>query len=114
MKPLCWGLLLHRGTGLVEGVAVANPAVERQREELFLRPKAPATKAVPAAEKAATPQVIHLSPETVSRPATEMTMQSRVAAALALAVSASVQIAGQALILSRALQHTLRQQRPID
>jgi E3 Ubiquitin ligase len=78
-------LLAPASEVFVEGVAVANPAVEKQREELFLKAKAPALKTTAAVESAVTPQVIHLSPETANRPATEMTMQSRVAAALALA-----------------------------
>lgn len=82
-------LLAPASEVFVEGVAVANPAAEKQREELFLKAKAPTPKTPSPAESTVTPQVIHLSPETANRPATEMTMQSRVAAALALARSKS-------------------------
>jgi hypothetical protein len=70
----------------VHGVAVANPALARSSEPSALeKNKKPAGKTAPPAPRPVAAQVIRLSPEPANRPATEMTMQSRVAAALALA-----------------------------
>ncbi len=70
----------------VHGVAVANPALARSSEPSSLeKDKKPAGKTAPPAPHPVAAQVIRLSPEPGNRPATEMTMQSRVAAALALA-----------------------------
>jgi hypothetical protein len=76
----------------VHGVAVANPALARLSEPSSLeKNKKPAGKTAPPAPHPVTAQVIRLSPEPGNRPATEMTMQSRVAAALALARTHSSQ-----------------------
>jgi hypothetical protein len=70
----------------VHGVAVANPALARSSEPSSLeKNKKPAGKTALPAPHPVAAQVIRLSPEPANRPASEMTMQSRVAAALALA-----------------------------
>jgi hypothetical protein len=82
-------LLLPGAEVFVRGVAVVNPAVAKSSEPSslgkHLGKKIPPGKTTPTAFNPATPEVIRLSPEPANRPATEMTMQSRVAAALALA-----------------------------
>jgi len=76
----------------VHGVAVANPALARSSEPSSLeKNRKPAGKTTPPAPHPVAAQVIRLSPEPANRPATEMTMQSRVAAALALARAHSSQ-----------------------
>jgi len=79
-------LLVPGSEVFVRGVAAVNPGLAKSSEPSSLgKNKMPAGKTAPAASHPVTPEVIRLSPEPASRPATEMTMQSRVAAALALA-----------------------------
>ena len=89
-------LLPPGGEIFVHGVAIANPALAKSgalsTQEKKHLPNA-SSKAAESAPKPVAPQVIHLSPEPASRPATEMTMQSRVAAALALARTKSPETA---------------------
>ena len=82
--------LLRPGAEIfVQGLAVANPALARSGEPASQNkkqlPQEASAKTAASAPNPVPPQVIHLSPKSASRPATEMTMQSRVAAALALA-----------------------------
>jgi len=69
----------------VEGVVVANPALAQLKKAPSSEKRDSARNSKISAPNPATPQLIHLSPEPGRRAATEMTMQSRVAAALALA-----------------------------
>jgi len=79
-------LLVPGAEVFVRGVAVANPALAKSSEPSSPgKNKIPAGNTTPTASNPVTPEVIRLSPEPANRPATEMTMQSRVAAALALA-----------------------------
>jgi hypothetical protein len=81
----------------VHGVAIANPVLAKSGalspQEKKKNPRDVSGKIAASAPKPVVPQVIHLSPETANRPATEMTMQSRVAAALALARTKSPEAA---------------------
>jgi len=78
-------LLVPGAEVFVRGVAVVNPALAQSSERSLEKKKIPAGKTTAQASSPVTPEVIRLSPEPANRPATEMTMQSRVAAALALA-----------------------------
>jgi hypothetical protein len=78
-------LLVPGAEVFVRGVAVVNPGLAKSSERSLEKKKIPAGKTTAQASSPVTPEVIRLSPEPANRPATEMTMQSRVAAALALA-----------------------------
>jgi len=79
-------LLVPGAEVFVRGVAVVNPGLAKSSEPSSLgKNKMPAGKTTHTSSNPVTPEVIRLSPEPANRPASEMTMQSRVAAALALA-----------------------------
>jgi len=73
----------------VHGFAIANPALAKSgkpaHQEKRKLPRDVSAKTGASGPEPVAPQVIHLSAESANRPAVEMTMQSRVAAALALA-----------------------------
>lgn len=80
--------LLAPGTEIfVHGMAAVNPQRPSKGSSRKTKPapRESAAKQTAAQTIGVLPQVIQLSPEPVATPATEMTMQSRVAAALALA-----------------------------
>jgi len=88
-------LLVPGAEVFVRGVAAVNPGLAKSSEPSSLgKNKMPPGKTAPNASHPVTPEVIRLSPEPASRPATEMTMQSRVAAALALARAHSSEASG--------------------
>jgi hypothetical protein len=88
-------LLVPGSEVFVRGVAVVNASVGQSNEHSALeKNKIPAGKNSPPAPHPVTPEVIRLSAEPKNRPATEMTMQSRVAAALALARAHSSEATG--------------------
>jgi E3 Ubiquitin ligase len=88
-------LLVPGAEVFVRGVAVANPGLAKSSEPSSLgKNKAPAGKTTTPVSNPVRPEVIRLSPEPPNRPATEMTMQSRVAAALALARARSSEATG--------------------
>jgi hypothetical protein len=73
----------------VHGIAIANPelakSASRSPRERRKHPREVSVKSASTLPNPQAPQVIQLSPEPAHRPAAEMTMQSRVAAALNLA-----------------------------
>jgi hypothetical protein len=88
-------LLVPGAEVFVRGVAVVNATLAQSNEHSSLeKKKIPAGKTSPPAPHPVTPEVIRLSAEPKNRPATEMTMQSRVAAALALARAHSSEATG--------------------